>query len=151
MASDSLQSAPHAVPQAGARSHAWGWLGVGAGLLLMMVGLLYFFPPGSVWFYPQCIFHKITGLNCPGCGGLRATHQLLHGHLKAAFALNPLVFILAPGLVWFGLAQLWRAGTGRELAHPFKHRAWIWGLLIAVVTFGIVRNLPIPLFHLRPL
>jgi hypothetical protein len=128
-------------------SHRRVWLAVGGAALLGMTLAIYLFPPGSFWFYPQCLFHKITGLNCPGCGGLRAAHQLLHGHLKEAFALNPLLVLIAPALAWFGVAQVWRTITGREVAHPFRHPAWVWALLAAVVGFGIVRNLPIPLFH----
>ncbi len=120
------------------------WVAAGVGLLLVP---LFLFDPSRHGFFPRCLFHEVTGLNCPGCGGLRAAHQILHGHLKEAFALNPLLILLAPVLGWFGAAQVWRATTGRELAHPFKHPAWIWALVIIVVVFGIARNLPIPPFH----
>jgi hypothetical protein len=120
---------------------AFGGLAVAAG-----AAVLYWFPPGSVWFYPRCMFHQMTGLNCPGCGGLRAAHQLLHGHWGAAFALNPLLTILAPVFAWMTLSPVWRAATGRGLPQPFKHPAWLWTLFGLIVVFGIVRNLPIAPF-----
>ncbi len=110
--------------------------------VLAGAALLYFFPPGQTWFYPRCIFHQVTGLDCPGCGGLRAAHQLLHGHVRAAFALNPLLVVILPMLGWFAVAGAVKSLTGRELSHPFKHPAWVWGLLVLMVVFGVVRNLP---------
>jgi hypothetical protein len=52
--------------------------------------LLFFFNPAETRFYPRCMMKAVSGLDCPGCGGLRATHQLLHGNVREAFALNPL-------------------------------------------------------------
>ena len=39
-------------------------------------------------------FHAMTGLWCPGCGGLRAVHDLTHGHLVTALHENALVVLL---------------------------------------------------------
>ena len=127
----------------------WGAALTGA----VVVGLLLFaFDPSRYGFYPQCMFHQMTGLDCPGCGGLRATHQLLHGHFRQALALNPLILILLPVLGWAFFSMLWHQATGRALAHPFKHRGWLWTFLALVVVFGIVRNLPVPLFkNLSPI
>ena len=33
--------------------------------------VLFFFNPSQYGFYPVCLFHELTGLNCPGCGGRR--------------------------------------------------------------------------------
>ncbi|MCX6913024.1 MAG: DUF2752 domain-containing protein, partial [Verrucomicrobia bacterium] len=73
-------------------------------LLAAAVGLVLFcFDPRQYHFYPICFFHKATGLLCPGCGALRATHQLLHGHLAAAFRFNPMLVASLPFLLWFGV------------------------------------------------
>lgn len=42
-----------------------------------------------------CIFHEITGLYCPGCGGTRAFFALLHGHPILSFMYNPAVLYFA--------------------------------------------------------
>ena len=34
-----------------------------------------------------CIFHKLTGLYCPGCGGTRAVYWLLKGNVAYKFTL----------------------------------------------------------------
>ncbi len=51
------------------------------------------------WKFPTpiCIFHAITGLPCVTCGGTRSVKNLLAGHVGAAFAWNPLVFLSLAG------------------------------------------------------
>lgn len=43
-----------------------------------------------------CPFLAATGLACPGCGTTRALRALMHGEVAAAFAFNPLLFVLGP-------------------------------------------------------
>src|SRR5688500_2237035 len=75
-------------------------LATGAALVL-----LYFFAPTEHRFYPRCVFHSITGLACPGCGSLRALHNLLRGEFAAAFRLNPLMMVLLPALAGMWIAR----------------------------------------------
>ena len=103
---------------------------------------LYLFNPTEHGFFPRCFLHAWTGLDCPGCGGLHAMHQLLHGHLLAAFAFNPLLVLLLPlGLWWF---VNWTAENyfHRPLPHPFRSARWPWVLAGLVVAFGVLRNFP---------
>ena len=58
--------------------------------------LLFFFDPATSGFYPPCLFKTFLGVQCPGCGSLRAAHQLLHGNLAAAWALNPMLMVVGP-------------------------------------------------------
>ena len=43
--------------------------------------------PGN---YPTCPFLWLTGWACPGCGTLRASHELTEGNVVGALAYNPL-------------------------------------------------------------
>jgi hypothetical protein len=113
-----------------------------AGLLAALAGLavLYFFDPATHGFYPLCPLYRMTGLQCPGCGGLRALHQLLHGHLGAAWRFNPLVIILLPVGLWLGLrecAGAWQTGRWPAALRPIHG----WMVAAALVAFGILRNL----------
>ena len=101
--------------------------------------LLYFFNPAEHMFFPVCMFHRVTGWNCPGCGGLRATHQLLHGHLAAAFQLNPLFVVAIPAGIIFLLWSILKKSSGEKCSF---RPAWLWVALVVVVAFGIARNLP---------
>ena len=126
-----------------AHRHHLIYAAVVAGLCLA-VFLLYFFPPAETRFYPRCIFHAVTGLECPGCGSLRAAHSVLHGDFAMAFRLNPLLFVLLPlaGLTWV----IYRPGGFSAV--PAK---WIWALLGVIIAFGVLRNLPLaPFSYFNP-
>lgn len=103
--------------------------------------VLFWFDPAQHQFYPFCFFHQLTGLQCPGCGGLRAVHQLLHGHLLVALHLNGLFVVSVPLLAWLGirlaLRRIKRLPAPRTIAP-----AWIWFFLAVAVLFSVLRNLP---------
>lgn len=44
--------------------------------------------------FPLCPFKLLTGLPCPGCGGLRAANALLRGEILSALYINPLSCLL---------------------------------------------------------
>ena len=106
------------------------------------VGALFFlFNPAEHAFYPQCLFHQATGLHCPGCGGLRAVHQLLHGHLLAALRLNGLAVLSLPvfvGLLLRDFTERRRGIRGRQ----FLNARLIWGFVGIVLLFTVLRNFP---------
>ena len=104
--------------------------------------------PATSGLFPPCPVRYLTGWYCPGCGSLRAIHQLLHGNLWAAWAMNPLTVVLLPflayGLVSFALVEI----RGRGLPQPFSGAVWIRALCAAIILFGIARNLPLHPFDL---
>ncbi len=104
--------------------------------------VLYFLNPATHNFYPRCFLKLTTGLDCPGCGGLRATHQLLHGHLAEAFALNPLFVIALPIGALVALLKLAEKHTGRKRLRLFSTTGTIWICAVAVVLFSVLRNVP---------
>jgi len=119
---------------------------LGVAALAAAVYVVYTHDPADGGYYPVCVFHKLTGLDCPGCGTLRAVHQLLHGHLLAALRLNALSVCMLPVLVvviarnslaaWQGTAARWP----RPRWVPAGWRWWLVGLIIA---FGVLRNVPV--------
>ncbi|MBD7917009.1 DUF2752 domain-containing protein [Cellulomonas sp. Sa3CUA2] len=114
-----------------------------AGAVLLVARTPY--APLSYGYCPSLLF---LGVSCPGCGGLRATHDLLTGDLVGAWAANPLWTLIAPLLV-----LLWGTWTVRRLrgGPPLASPAWApWALLVAVVTFGVLRNVPALTPYLGP-
>ena len=112
--------------------------------------MLFFFDPRQYHFYPICFFHKTTGLLCPGCGALRGLHQLLHGHLAAAFRFNPMLIVSLPFLAWFG-ARLVRQKAAPQPRSLGLRPAWLWLMLAAVLVVSVLRNFPGTTFALlRP-
>ena len=101
---------------------------------LTMIALLYFFSPAQYRFYPRCLFHSLTGLDCPGCGALRATHHLLHGNFRAALVLNPVfvLFLPAAGVFLF---------SARQRKKLDANKAWPWIMILGLILFTVFRNL----------
>ena len=135
-----MHDLPPALPIKSGRGVIFVWLGVATAL--MGGAVLYFFNPSQAGFYPRCFFKMITGWDCPGCGGLRATHQLLHGHLREAFALNPLFIVALPLLGYFVARPIVGFFTGRAWPQPFKSVVWLWLGAAVVIAFSVLRNLP---------
>ncbi len=115
-------------------------LGLPAALALL--ALLYFHSPespGSRW--PRCLFHALTGLYCPGCGGTRALYWLLHGEFFRSLRYN--LLLLPMGGYLLGL--LWVPSLSRrtDLA---------CGVAAVLLLFFLLRNLPwFPFSLLAPL
>lgn len=116
---------------------------------LAAAGVLYFFDPNSHSFYPTCLFHQMTGLLCPGCGSLRAMHQLLHGHIATAFRFNPLLMLGLPFGAGFALLSWMGARTGRPLNFPQSAKC-LWIYLALGLAFTVWRNIPGTLFATLP-
>jgi hypothetical protein len=120
-------------------------------LFAMAAGLVLFcFDPRQYHFYPVCFFHQTTGLLCPGCGGLRAVHQLLHGHWAAAFRFNPVLVVSLPILAWLGARYGWQKVRNQPASLGLSP-LWLWVVLAAVLVISVLRNLPgAPFALLRP-
>lgn len=120
---------------------AWRIASVSAAALVAAAGawVLYHNDPTQAGFFPQCIFRKMTGLDCPGCGTTRALYHLLHGHVWTAFRFNPLMFVLLPLLGTAGTTTLVR-GEPPELTR----KPWFgWTLLAVISVYWVVRNTPV--------
>lgn len=107
-----------------------GALGLGA---LGYVGMVDPHRPGAL--FPACPFKLLTGWNCPACGGLRMTHDLLHADLSAAVVDN--VFLLV-GLPALALWWLWRNRRGQRAFTPVVLAV----IAVAALVWTVVRNLP---------
>ena len=125
-------------------------IAVAAGLIAAGV-FLFAFNPSVSKIYPPCPFHFLTGLYCPGCGTLRALHQLLHGNVLAAVKLNALTVFLAPFLAYSFISYISAGIKSRSLPKVFIPALFIWILLGAVILFGVLRNIPVePFSFLAP-
>lgn len=92
-------------------------------------------PHGANSAYPLCPFKWLTGWDCPFCGGLRMTHDLLHGELLAAVNDNIFVLIGIPMLTGWVLL---RRARGRA---PLPVSALVT-VVVAAIAWTVLRNWP---------
>ncbi|MCW5945641.1 MAG: DUF2752 domain-containing protein [Fimbriimonadales bacterium] len=124
-------------------------------LLIAIIGFaifIYIVPPAGQTFWPKCLLVQTTGLYCPGCGGTRSVHLLLHGDVLGAISQNLLfIFIGLPLSIWFYIAGARYVLTG-TWSHPqLKGTKATAAAVILVVGFGLIRNIPFePFTFLAP-
>jgi hypothetical protein len=109
--------------------------------------------PNEPGHYPLCPTKALTGLDCPGCGGLRAVHSLVHLDLVGALDHNAFVVLLVLPIafaLWAAwLVRAWRdpdrpdpddrqpsRWTGASLQGPLA----VWSFVAVMVAFVVVRN-----------
>jgi hypothetical protein len=108
--------------------------------VIALLALVFVANPATHRIFPRCLFHELTGWNCPGCGSTRATHELLHGHIAAALRDNALL-VCAVFAVTILSARCWILRR-RAVALPKIRGATLWILFAAVAAFTVARNLP---------
>ena len=92
-------------------------------------------PHSPRFLFPACPFKALTGLDCPGCGGLRMTHDVLHGDFAAAVVDNVFLLVGLPLLLAWVLVR-WRRGQ------PPMTRHTLVVIVVAAIAWTAVRNLP---------
>lgn len=100
-------------------------------------------PPGSKYagWLPECKFHELTGLYCPGCGSTRALFSLLHGDLMSSLHNN--LLLIPCGLTVVLLI------VKKDLS-PNRYTAIV--IVAVLVVFMILRNIPcMPFTLLAPI
>ncbi len=126
-------------------------LAVGAATVVASVylGLV---DPNVPGHYPLCPTKAISGLDCPGCGGLRAVHSVLHGDLRGALDHNALiVLVVLPVAVvlwgrwiwhaWKGPASTPEGAASESVDVPMPSPALLWSVVVLSVVFMVVRNI----------
>lgn len=78
------------------------------GVIMMLLLVYYLFDPLENNWMPQCIFYKVTGLQCMGCGSQRVIHSLMHGDIEGAFRANALLVISLPFIIFLLLLEIFR-------------------------------------------
>lgn len=119
--------------------HSWYW-GV---LVLILIGVASAFLVISPQqrFYPECIIHNTTGIECPACGSSRSLHALANGRLHQAVTHNPFIAAGWPLLTMYATFMFFAGG---EVKRSDKHRKWrkviVTTFLWAWLAYTVIRN-----------
>lgn len=92
---------------------------------------------------PGCLFHRLTGLSCPGCGGTRAFKAVLEGQVWEALRYNflwiPTLVVLVEEYVlsWW----LWLHPEQSRLRFSKLRLGMLRGYGVLVLCWFILRNI----------
>ena len=115
-----------------------GWILIA---FLFAAAVAYILWPGLFEDLPPCLFHKLTGFYCPGCGGTRAVISLLRGRFLTSFLYHPFVLYTALIGEWFMITQTVERLSKGRMAIGLKYRDWyLWVALVLVVINCLVKN-----------
>ena len=110
---------------------------------VVLAAVVYFmFNPATANFFPPCLFYKLTGYQCAGCGSQRAIHSLLHFDIVSAFKYN---LIVVPAILLIALL-IYLEHFGGKKRFPKLHRKlsstkFIIAVIIVIVAYWILRNI----------
>lgn len=101
-------------------------------IIIILLIFVYLASPTDGPILP-CIFNKITGIYCPGCGMSRAVHSLLKFEFYHALMYNALIYIIPTMFIIYSLFVYKR----------FSKLANITLVLMILITlgYGIIRNI----------
>lgn len=109
-------------------------------VIIFLVAFYYIADPQTSRFMPPCVFHKLTGFDCPGCGSQRMIHAILNGDFRAAWGFNPFLISLTPVVVIYIILDLFPAKFPR-LFKVMYSPVMITSLIIGIVAWTILRNI----------
>lgn len=103
------------------------------GLILLVLSVFVYFQDPSKGPILPCVFNKITGLYCPGCGMTRAVNAVFKLNFYQAFRFNALIFIMPIMLGFYYGASY--------LKKPQLAKITLILMLVVALGYGVLRNL----------
>jgi len=115
-----------------------------AGAIAMLGGatVVWAYDPSQTHILPVCPLYALTGFACPGCGLTRGFHALFHGDVITALDFNALIPIWTVFFGYLFISLMLTAVRGRGLPWRWISPGMLVGLLVLLLTFGVLRNLP---------
>ena len=115
--------------------------------MLAAIVFIYFYtysPLKNDSFFPYCVIKASTGMDCVGCGGQRAVHELLHFNIVSALDHNALFILSIPLLIYYIFFSLRRYLYSIASPNSFWYSR-TFGLLFIILTllFLVLRNIKI--------
>jgi len=101
-------------------------------LIIILIIFVYFANPNNGPILP-CVFNKITGLYCPGCGMSRAVHSILKFQFYHALMYNALIFIIPPLFILYNLFVYKKHMELSEITLAL--------MILITLGYGLIRNI----------
>ncbi len=99
----------------------------------------------TLYFYGspfKCVFYRLTGLYCPGCGSGRAATALIHLKIWQALRYNMLFVFLGLPCILYGVGAYLKFVFGIKVPLPkYMPNSVIMTVTVVIVLFWILRNI----------
>lgn len=116
-----------------------GWICLAAGIAGVYIYMRFVFPVSGT---QGCMWERLLGVYCPGCGGTRALLALLRGHPLLSLWYHPLVLY---GVVIYGafmISQAFARITGFRYTKGLRFHNWyLYGAVAVILINCIVKNI----------
>ena len=89
-----------------------------------------------------CIFYKITGLKCSGCGITRMLLSIWKLDFRSAYEANQMIFILQPVLYYFIVKNVLAYIRGQQMTYRRWENVLLYILIVLMLGFFVIRNIP---------
>jgi hypothetical protein len=115
---------------------------IAAGLGVGTLALLHFRDPHVEGSYGLCPVYALFGVYCPGCGGMRAMHNLTDGDILDSLHSNLLALPLTIAFAVFVIDWIVRARRGRRWRVPGLSAVTVWSFFGLLAFYTVLRNTP---------
>lgn len=88
-----------------------------SGFAVIGIAVSFIFEANTIQGMNLCWFKALTDLPCPGCGLTRGVCSISHGDLAGAFAYNPFVYVIYPGLYLVAVYPVFYHFSNEKIRH----------------------------------
>ncbi len=111
-------------------------------ILIFALGIAYYLWIVFTDIYIPCIFNKITGLKCPGCGITHMIMAIARFDFANAFLANPLLFIALPIMLAIYIRnRSYYIRTGNTSNRGMIIKILEYTMLVLTLAFWVARNI----------
>jgi hypothetical protein len=108
---------------------------------IICVGLFYGYVLIPIGISVPCVFRKITGLKCPGCGVTQMCLDILHGNILASWNENRGLFAILPWLIFLQGKYDYLYLKYGDVSYTKKENTAYCILACFTVAWGVFRNI----------
>lgn len=108
---------------------------------VLAIILLYIYDPMATDISYKCPIKSLTGFDCPGCGGQRAMHAMLHFRVREAVAYNPFLVIVTLYLAGVIIIRFLNGPRIDRIRNILLSEKVVWIYLAMMTIWTVVRNI----------
>lgn len=88
-----------------------------------------------------CVFHRLTGYLCPGCGITRLAMATLHGDFEAAKQANTFIWYLFPFAAVYASYRLLKYVRNNDTGFSVLEIVLLMIVMVMTLAWGVYRNI----------